>query len=234
MKASVYYHVWAPYNDPLVYFLVDEQLKRLELHSLTNQCAVNVCVVGSAAEDIAGHINRKDYISIRKVVTEDDGWELHTIKVLQEDCKKNDDLNVMYMHTKGLSHYYNVDKNPVFSENVNTWRHFMEMVCIDRWRECLTTLRDFDAVGMNLMSKPFTHFSGNFWWSKASHIVKLRDPFENYQERPKNGFKSLTGRHNAEEWVCSQPGKYKSLCQVHGSMYSSGKYSQYKTMLHSL
>ena len=234
MKLNVYYHIWAPQNDPLVMFLVDEQLKRLELHSLTSQAKLNVCVVGKAAKEISAQIARRPYVNLRKVITKDDGWELHTIKVLQEDCKQDPDLKVMYMHTKGLSHYYQVNDKPNFATNVNTWRHFMEMVCIDRWKECVSELSEFDAIGMNLMSKPFTHFSGNFWWSKASHIVKLRDPFENYQQRPKNGFASLTGRHNAEEWVCSQPGRYKSLCQVHGSMYGDGKYSQYKTMLHSL
>ena len=233
MKANVYYHVWAPADEPLVYFLVDEQLKRLELHSLTNQCNINVCVVGKAAKQLAAHINRKDYITIRKVVTEDDGWELHTLKVLQEDCKQDENLNVMYMHTKGLSHYYSVNNNPGFASNVNTWRHFMELVCIDKWKECLTQLEQFEAVGMNLLSYPFTHFSGNFWWSKASHIIKLRDPFDNYKKSPTTKMKSLTGRHNAEEWVCSQPGKYKSLCQIHGSMYGNGKFSQYKTMFHS-
>ena len=52
MKLSIYYHIWAPANEPLVRFLIDEQIKRLQLHSLTNQAKLNVVIVGKAAKDI--------------------------------------------------------------------------------------------------------------------------------------------------------------------------------------
>ena len=139
-----------------------------------------------------------------------------------------------YMHTKGLSHFYKSVNNSKWSSNINTWRHFMEYVCIDSWRDCVKDLNEHDTVGMNLYRQPFVHYSGNFWWAKGSHIVKLKNPFDGSDTKPTEGQEdTLTERHNAESWVCSVPGKYKTHLQVAGSLYSTSKYGQYKTIKNS-
>ena len=228
MKLSIYYHIWAPFDDYLVRFLIDEQIKRLELHSLTNQATLNVCVVGAAAQVIADYVKKIYGANVRKVELNEEGWELHTLKILHDDCKADPNQNVMYMHTKGLSHYYRSPKNTPHLTNTNTWRHFMELVCIDKWRDCVKELQEFDAVGMNLMSQPFVHFSGNYWWARGTHIIKLKDPFQDSHLPPVQGYKGIQQRHNAESWVCSSPGKFRTKQQVHGSMYHRDKFSQYK------
>jgi len=38
---------------------------------------------------------------------------------------------------------------------------------------CLELLKIHDTVGANLADCDFLHYSGNFWWSKSSHIKKL-------------------------------------------------------------
>ena len=228
MKLNVYYHIWAPYNEPLVRFLIDDQIKRLDLNSLTHQATINVCVVGSAAKEIEKYLKVYDNIKVRKVVTQEKGWELHTLKVLYDDCKKNEDQYVMYMHTKGLQHYYNSTRNPSYCTNINTWRQFMEYVCIDSWRQCIKDLHEYDAVGMNLMRQPFVHFSGNFWWSRGSHIVKLPDPLSDMDNSPAPDRPDLSPRHQAEAWIGKAQGKFKTRLQIPGSMYSSSKFNQYK------
>ena len=228
MKLNIYYHIWAPHDEPLVRFLIDEQIKRLELHSLTNQATLHVSVVGKAAKEIGAYVKKIYRANVRQMITHEDGWELHTLKLLHDDCVLNPDQYVMYMHTKGLSHFYSSVQNTHWSSNVNTWRKFMEFVCIDQWRECVNDLSDNDAVGMNLNKTPFVHFSGNFWWACGSHIVKLKDPFTDSHLNPAPDRPGVTQRHNAEAWVGSIPGKYKTRLQVPGSMYSSQKFSQYK------
>ena len=228
MKLNVYYHIWAPQDDYLVRFLIDEQFKRLELHSLTNQATVHVSVVGKAAKEIGAYVKKIYRANVRQVITQEDGWELHTLKLLHDDCIKDPEQYVMYMHTKGLSHFYNSVKNTPWTSNVNTWRKFMEYVCIDQWRDCIKDLLDCDAVGMNLAKQPFIHFSGNFWWATGSHIAKLNDPFKDSHLNPAPTRPGVTQRHNAEAWVGSIPGKFKTRLQVPGSMYSTKKFSQYK------
>ena len=106
----------------------------------------------------------------------------------------------------------------------------MEYVCIDSWRECVKDLYAHDTVGMNLYRTPFVHYSGNFWWAKGSHIIKLNNPFDGSDTKPTKGKDTLTERHNAESWVCSVPGKHKTRQQVSGSLYSTSKFGQYKTI----
>ena len=234
MKLNIYYHIWAPSNDPLIRFLIDEQMKRLELHSLINQATLNVCIVGKCAKEIEAYVQQYNGVNIRLVTVEEKGWELHTLDILYKDCVDNPKQYVMYMHTKGLSHFYNADKNPKWVSNINTWRHFMEYVCIDSWRECVKDLAEFDTVGMNLYRAPFVHYSGNFWWARGSHIVNLKNPFVGSDTKPTEGQKdTLTERHNAESWVCSVNGRHKTRLQVAGSLYSTSKFGQYKTMKNS-
>ena len=228
MKLNIYYHIWAPVNDYLIKFLIDEQMKRLRLHSLTDQAKLNVVVVGKAANDIASYVKKYDGAHIRNVVTDEDGWELHTLKVIHDDCRHEPNQYVMYMHTKGLSHYYNSKDNPQRLSWVNTWRHFMESVCIDEWRECVKDLSTYDAVGMNLYSQPFPHFSGNFWWATGKHIIKLNDPFKYKDVNPAPDRPGVTNRHQAEAWIGAKKCRLKTRRQITGSMYSSDKFGEYK------
>ena len=101
-------------------------------------------------------------------------------------------------------------------------------MCIDEYRECVKDLLECDAVGMNLYREPFPHFSGNFWWASGHHISKLKDPFTNAHVNPAPQRPGVTPRHNAEAWVCSTSGRFKTRLQVPGSMYSSSKFNQYK------
>ena len=138
---------------------------------------------------------------------------------------------VMYMHTKGLQHYYNSMKKHHGTPLMSTpGDKFMEYVCIDQWRECVKDLADNDAVGMNLFKQPFVHYSGNFWWSKGSHIVKLPDPMSDLENSPAPQRPDLSARHQAEAWLAKSSGKFKTRLQVPGSMYSTSKFSQYKVL----
>lgn len=228
MKLNVYYHIWAPFDDYLIRFLIDEQLKRLQLHSLSDQANVHIGVVGKASKAIADYVKKIYGFKARIVRKEEKGWELHTLKLLYDDCKNDPNQYVMYMHTKGLSHYYNSTKNSVHLSTVNTWRHFMEFVCIDEWRDRVNDLQQYDAIGMNLMDKPFVHFSGNFWWTKGSHVIKLKDPFTDSDTAPVAGYRGIGPRHRAEAWVCSTSGRFMTRTQVNSSMYFSQQYGQYK------
>jgi len=66
---------------------------------------------------------------------------------------------------------------------------------------CLNELNHCDAVGVNLQEKENDyplHYSGNFWWSKSSHIRKLREINDNFY-------------NSSEFWITSTNGIYKSL-----------------------
>ena len=107
-------------------------------------------------------------------------WEWPGLDFLKRYCDQlpeGKEEYVMYFHTKGLS--------KLNQGNIRDWRHYMEYWNIDRWRDCVALLDDnHDCVGTNWISKPFIgidgrtvrnwkHYSGNFWWARASYIRKL-------------------------------------------------------------
>jgi len=134
--------------------------------------------------------------------------ETETLMSLRDFCKENPDYKVLYFHTKGVSKE---------SMNGESWRLMMEYFMIDRWKECVEYLNDYDAVGSNLkILGPTTwsdgrqswekagtkHFVGNFWWVNASYVNTLSDEFL------ESDF-----RLDREFWIGTGNGKMKSLYQ---------------------
>ena len=134
--------------------------------------------------------------------------ETETLISLRDFCRENLEYKVLYFHTKGVSKE---------SINAESWRLMMEYFVIDRWRECVEYLNEYDAVGSNLkILGPTTwsdgrqswdkagtqHFVGNFWWANASYVNKLDDKFL------KSDY-----RLDREFWIGSGNGKMKSLYQ---------------------
>ena len=134
-------------------------------------------------------------------------YEFPALEKIKEICKI-EDCYVFYFHTKGSSIN---EKNKTFYHNssdlkhlkncVNDWREYMEYFIIENYNKCLDVLSENDACGVNLVSEPSNHFSGNFWWSKSSYINKLHE------------FSLVNQNHrwNAEFWIGSGNGKLYSF-----------------------
>ena len=145
MKLNVYYHIWAPHDEPLVRFLIDEQMKRLELNSLTNQATVHVSVVGKCAKVIGDYVKKIYHANVRKITPKEDGWELHTLKLMHDDCIADPEQYVMYMHTKGLQHYYGSVTNThsghqMSTHGVSSWNMCVLMSTGNVLRTCLNVM----------------------------------------------------------------------------------------------
>lgn len=92
------------------------------------------------------------------------------------EWSKSNNSNILYIHTKGVSHHRN--------NNVWLWRQLLEKVVIFNYDACVSKLDSYDVIGTNLIDEGkiqqkildenhCLHFSGNFWWSKTSHISRL-------------------------------------------------------------
>jgi hypothetical protein len=93
---------------------------------------------------------------------------------------------VLYLHTKGVT------KLPP-SENVVLWNFYMEYHLIKQYQLCLELLEQgADVVGLDFYPHSLPHFSGNFWWARGDHLLKLAD------------YTHETGDKYAytETWVC--------------------------------
>jgi len=127
-----------------------------------------------------------------------DEYEFSTLTLIKDFCKTNIS-NILYIHTKGVSTPNNIC--------IDEWRQYMLYFNVIQYKKALELLNNNDAVGVDLVTEPVAHFSGNIWWSKSSHINKLKD----FYELPT----IISERHKAEFWILSQSdGKY---CSLHDS-----------------
>lgn len=130
-------------------------------------------------------------------------YEIHTINTIKSFCENNDDeeIYILYLHTKGVRKAGNEDVT-------KSWRNMMTYFLIDNYIECIKGLHYYDTIGNNVVNMHCNninfvnnnhtlHYSGNFWWSKKSYILKL-----NYLNLIMD-IKSVNTRYQAENWILS-------------------------------
>jgi hypothetical protein len=199
MKIAIFYHI---FQSGLGAFVYINQLHRLYTSGLIKETSHIHFGVNGKQELF--NVPEKAKVVYNKNQKE----ETETLIALRDFCKKNSDYKVLYFHTKGVSKE---------SINAESWRLMMEYFVIDRWKECVEYLNEYDAIGSNLKTLgPTTwsdgrqswekvgiqHFTGNFWWANASYVNALNDEFLN------SAF-----RLDREFWIGTGGGKMKSLYQ---------------------
>lgn len=138
--------------------------------------------------------------------------EFPTLDYIWQDCQNTDkDFNILYLHTKGVT-------KPGF-QNVIDWTNYLSYFNINKWQDRLNELQESDCTGVNFFGNPDDinqhpatwgygktplHYSGNFWWTKSSHIKKLPNPIKWTPDS--NLFR---WRMMCEMWLCQvKDGKY--------------------------
>ena len=143
-------------------------------------------------------------------------FEFPTLELLKKTCKE-EDCNVCYVHTRGVTH----PGDPCAVDH----RHYMSYFILEKFETCVEKLQKFDVVGVDYSHWPFRHFSGNFWWSKSSWINQLPDWKD---------VRTLDERHKAEFWIgSSRGGRFYNLwssgihpCCRHLNRYSPWRYKE--------
>ena len=126
-----------------------------------------------------------------EVVVYPDNKELRdTLTWIKDYAKENPDDYILFFHTKGITH------NDKPSDD---WREYMGYFAIERWRDCIEKLNEgFDCCGV-MWNKDtpigsFPHFSGAFYWAKASYINTLN-----------HDYLDSAWRFHMEFWIGSNP-----------------------------
>jgi hypothetical protein len=97
-------------------------------------------------------------------------WEFPTLDLIKQECNAvaEEEFYICYFHLKGLS-------RPNDTKAVD-WRTYLNYWTIERWEDNVAKLDEgMDTVGVDFIEAPWPHYSGNFWWARASYIRKL-DP----------------------------------------------------------
>lgn len=112
--------------------------------------------------------------------------EAPTLKCLFDFCNNNENYNVVYTHTSGVSRSINT-QNPndvALYANKSLWRRYSDYFVLDNWRRCVDLLNHHDCVGTEWLDDGYIggihypelqHYAGNIWWSKSDYIKTL-DP----------------------------------------------------------
>ena len=216
MKIAIFYHIAQMGMSAFIY---QQQLHRLYTSGL----------IGAADYIHFGVNGDNELFNVpdKVVVVQNKNWkeETETLISLRDFCNRNPDYKVLYFHTKGVS------KGTL---TVNAWRLMMEYFVIDKWRECVEKLNEYDCVGSNLspvgetlwsngtITKPVEgsyNFTGTFWWANAKHIQTLNDDllYSDY-------------RIDRELWIGSNPNSNPTTlyqpeeCNLYMDLYSEEKY----------
>jgi hypothetical protein len=98
-------------------------------------------------------------------------YEGQTLDILYKSCVEKD-IDVLYFYNKGITRA---------GAAVANWKEVLHYYLVEKWPECVLLLQDADVVGVkDLVCMDFT-VSGNFWWSKSSHVRTLPNPLNSDQ-----------------------------------------------------
>lgn len=199
MKIAIFYHT---FQSGMSAFIYQQQIHRLYSSGLIE--AADYIHIGVNGDQEMFNAPEKAKIVYNTNWKE----ETETLVSLKEFAYQNPDYKILYFHMKGAS------KETLVA---NAWRLMMEYFVIDKWKECIEYLNDYDVVGSNLKyTGPTTwsdgtitteranipHFVGNFWWTNAYYIQTLNDEYLNSNYRL-----------DRETWIGTGHGDMKSLYQ---------------------
>ena len=113
--------------------------------------------------------------------------ELKTLNLIHSFCELNDNSQILYIHTKGISYINNVN----LTKRSYDWKNMMLYFLVDKYEDCFNLLKNNDVVGCNYSEKPKKHFSGNYWWVNSNYV--------------KNNLNKIYGNSklDAEMWILS-------------------------------
>lgn len=134
-------------------------------------------------------------------------YELPTLIKLQEHAQRFPGGKTLYIHTKNASRSVDDKDSDKFTTKLGWWsrevhRHYMQHFIIKKYSSNLRLLdNNIDCVGVDFRNQPenSSHFAGNFWWSKNSHLIKLPD-----LKKPMFKISGPFGqhpRHYCERWL---------------------------------
>lgn len=191
--------------------VLSDLLNRIKQSELHENCDEIYLVLNGDRNNLSVDISDSKF-NVIEASPDFSKWEFLTQDLLWRHSQ-NEDFQALYLHTKGVS------KSGF--QNITDWTNYLAYFNINKWRERVIELDTNDCTGVNLYGNPRDlyehpstwgygkaplHYSGNFWWSKSSHIRKLINPIS---WMPNNNFTSW--RMMNEMWICQLAnGKYNS------------------------
>jgi hypothetical protein len=153
----------------------DQLTKMSESGLLDHLDELHICTNGNQDSFAQAKEYLSDYTNITWPHVNDHAQigEYPTLNYLKNYCDNSqEEFYVMYLHLKGLSKFGDPYRD--------SWRQYMDYWQIERWEDCVAVLdQNYETAGINYNDQPnvqnhsWPHYSGNFWWARASYIRRL-------------------------------------------------------------
>ena len=109
-------------------------------------------------------------------------------KVVIDSFESNTEPLYWYLHTKGLRHFGTEKESYVMD-----WIRLMLYWIVIKWKLAISKLKEYDTYGCNEVIGLGQHgeiigmfYSGNFWWTKGSHLsllpIKIKEHYTGPEE----------------------------------------------------
>lgn len=149
--------------------IIQDQITKIHFSGLYKTVDTIYCCLASHNQSNIDEV--KEYISkagskfkILKTDSSNSSYERFTLHEMQNILQPDD--KVLYIHSKGVTKQSSTD--------VYQWRTLMEYFLMVNHNQCISDLETYDCVGVNWHTEGAPpHFSGNFWWAHARHILRL-------------------------------------------------------------
>lgn len=152
--------------------IVWEQLHRVQQSGLGDACRrMTITVVGPQVDKVHQIVKHFDFSNKMNIIHAGNAlnaYEFPGIEMVQKIATKKPHCKILYMHTKGVTHYQKPSEQPV-----RCWRRYMEYFTIDKWKRCIRALETANICGVDYTRSIHGHyfFAGNFWWSTAAYAA---------------------------------------------------------------
>lgn len=244
-RTEIFYYLYIP-NDARssqwIWFL-DEQLKLIRNSRLHDFAKINLLISGPLhffsldgtclfmkndsieKEAIPLYEKIQEYVRFRypfvssfffRDVSEPNLFEGFPLTIIYNLCK-NEDVNVLYSHSKGMTRS---------QPSVFNWREILNQKLISEWKKCVNYLNEYDVVAMADSAMSNSIVSGNFFWSKSSYIRTLSEPLDidlyiNSELKEEIKKTPYSQRYAYEYWIRSNNPKITWTNNTNTSHYDS-------------
>ena len=154
------------------------KIKESQLYEQTTTIRISVLSDNGVFEDDPRYHDPKIVINYKGRSEEYERPTLLLMKKQSEDDPEN--TLYFYLHTKGLKHFGTNQEAFVID-----WINLMIYWNIECWQKAVDILSNdyYWTYGCNHTG---VHYSGNFWWSKKSHLARLSDTIPDYYTAPED------------------------------------------------
>jgi GR25 family glycosyltransferase involved in LPS biosynthesis len=203
--------------------ILDNLINRLTSSNLINELD-NIFIINTGVPIEIQHFSNE---KIKIIHFSDDILlaENVTINIIHSFSEQNPDCDILYLHTKGITHFLNEENYKKVKDWIDLMLHFL----VNNHLFCFELLNNYNCLGCNYNDQENKHhFSGNFWWSNTNYLKTLKKVSENYSE-----MNFYLHRHESEQWLLSNMQEAKHYCLFYSNinhyelLFPQEKYNYY-------